>query len=59
MDNIPAHKLAVIEPLIPAAGANVLNVSPYSPDFNQIKLWWSQRNFFYIRFHQQLPRLLT
>ncbi|WP_445305480.1 hypothetical protein [Microcoleus sp. Pol7_B1] len=56
---MPAHKLAVIEPLIPAAGANVLNVSPYSPDFNQIKLWWSQRNFFYIRFHQQLPRLLT
>ena len=39
---IPAHKLAVIEPLIQAAGATVLNLSPYSPDFNPIELWWSQ-----------------
>lgn len=28
MDNLPAHKLAVIEPLIQAAGASVLNLSP-------------------------------
>jgi len=32
MDNLPAHKLALIEPLIQSAGASVLNLSPYSPD---------------------------
>jgi len=42
MDNLPAHKLALIEPLIQSAGASVLNLSPYSPDFNPIELWWSQ-----------------
>jgi len=46
MDNLPAHKLALIEPLIQSAGASVLNLSPYSPDFNPIELWWSQLNFF-------------
>jgi transposase len=39
MDNLPAHKLAAIAPLIQAVGANVLNLSPYSPDFNPIELW--------------------
>jgi hypothetical protein len=34
MDNLPAHKLAAIEPLIESAGATILNLSPYSPDFN-------------------------
>ena len=47
MDNLPAHKLAVIEPLIQAAGASVLNLSPYSPDFNPIELWWSQLKAFW------------
>ena len=28
MDNPPAHKLAVIEPFIKAAGGSVLNLSP-------------------------------
>jgi len=42
MDNLPAHKLAVMEPLMQVGGATVLNLSPYSPDFNPIKLWWSQ-----------------
>jgi transposase len=39
MDNLPPHKLAVIEPLMQAAGATVLNLSPYPPDFNPIELW--------------------
>ena len=42
MDNLPAHKLATIEPLIQAAGASVLNLSPYSPDFNPIELYFSK-----------------
>jgi hypothetical protein len=36
IDNLPAHKIALIEPLIKAVGAKVLNLSPYSPDFNPI-----------------------
>ena len=39
IDNLPAHKIALIEPLIKAVGAKVLNLSPYSPDFNPIELW--------------------
>jgi len=35
--------LAVIEPLIQTETAKrILNLSPYSPDFNPIELWWSQ-----------------
>jgi putative transposase len=47
MDNLPAHKLASIVPMIEACGASVICLSPYSPDFNPIELWWSQLNFFY------------
>jgi transposase len=50
MDNLPAHKLASIEPLIKAVGASVLNLSPYSPDFNPIELWWSQLKAFLRQF---------
>ena len=38
MDNLPAHKLASIEHRIESVGAKVLNLSPYSPDFNPIEL---------------------
>jgi transposase len=41
IDNLPDHKIALIEPLIKAVGAKVLNLSRYSPDFNPIELWWS------------------
>ncbi len=50
MDNLPAHKLASILPLIREAGADVLNLSPYSPDFNPIELWWSQLKSFLRQF---------
>ncbi len=50
MDNLPAHKLAVIEPLIQSVGASLLNLSPYSPDFNPIELWWSQLKAFLRQF---------
>lgn len=42
MDNVPAHKISSIETLIQLTGANVLYLSPYSPDFNPIEHWWSQ-----------------
>ncbi len=50
MDNLPAHKIAAIEPLLKAVGAKVLNLSPYSPDFNPIELWWSQLKAFLRQF---------
>jgi transposase len=46
MDNLPAHKPDVIVPLIEAAGAKVLLLSPYSPEFNPIEHWWSQLKTF-------------
>jgi transposase len=50
MDNLPAHKIASIQPLIKAVGASVLNLSPYSPDFNPIEHWWSQLKAFLRQF---------
>ena len=50
MDNLPAHKIDAIKPMIQAVGANVLNLSPYSPDFNPIELWWSQLKSFLRQF---------
>jgi transposase len=55
MDNLPAHKLGNIEPLIQAAGASLLNLSPPNPDFNPIELWYRNSSFLYVSFHQQLP----
>jgi len=50
MDNLPTHKLASIVPMIEAYGASVICLSPYSPDFFPIELWWSQRKSFLRRF---------
>ena len=33
-------------PMINAVGASVICLSPYSPDFNPIELWWSQLKSF-------------
>ena len=46
MDNLPAHKLASIKPMIESVGASIICLSPYSPDFNPIELWWSQLKSF-------------
>ena len=58
MDNLPAHELAVIEPLIQGAGASVLNLSPYSPDFNPIELWWSQLKAFLRKFSPTTTKMV-
>jgi transposase len=42
MDNLPAHKVAAIAPLIEGVGARILYLSPYSPEFNPIEHGWSQ-----------------
>lgn len=46
MDNLPAHKVKEITPLIQSVGASVIYQSPYSPDFNPIEHWWSQLKAF-------------
>jgi transposase len=42
MDNLTAHKRPLIKRLIEAAGATVLYLPPYSPDFNPIEMIWSK-----------------
>jgi transposase len=37
MDNLPAHKVAGVREAIAAAGARLLYLPPYSPDFNPIE----------------------
>lgn len=38
MDNLPAHKITGIREAIEAAGATLLYLPPYSPDFNPIEM---------------------
>ena len=38
MDNLPAHKSPQVDRLIESAGARVLRLPPYSPDFNPIEM---------------------
>ncbi len=42
MDNLGAHKVAGIQELIAAAGARVMYLPPYSPDFNPMEKCWSK-----------------
>lgn len=58
MDNLSAHKLASIAPMIETVGASILCLSPYSPDFNPIELWWSQLKSFLRRFTPTTPKMI-
>jgi len=42
MDNLPAHKVAGVREIIKAAGAELLYLPPYSPDFNPIEMAFSK-----------------
>jgi transposase len=42
MDNLPGHKLPGVRERIEAAGATLLYLPPYSPDFNPIEMIWSK-----------------
>jgi putative transposase len=50
MDNLPAHKVDSITSMIESVGASILYLSPYSPDFNPIELWWLQLKSLFIQF---------
>ena len=42
MDNLPAHKVAGVRDAIAAAGAMLLYLPPYSPDFNPIEMLFAK-----------------
>ena len=42
MDNLPAHKVDGVRDAIEAAGASLLYLLPYSPDFNPIEKAFSK-----------------
>ena len=42
MDNLSPHKAAAVRVAIEAAGASLLYLPPYSPDFNPIEPMWSK-----------------
>ena len=42
MDNLSSHKIKGVQRLIEKAGAEVLYLSPYSPDLNPIEKAWSK-----------------
>ena len=42
MDNLPAHKVAGIQTAIEAAGASLLYLPPYNPDFNPFEMAFSK-----------------
>lgn len=58
MDNLPAHQGDTIRSLITAAGASILELSPYSPEFNPIEHWWSQLKAFLRQFTPTTPQLV-
>lgn len=42
MDNLPAHKITGVREAIEKAGARLLFLPPYSPDFNPIEMAFSK-----------------
>jgi len=42
MDNLSAHKVNGVQKLIEQAGAEILYLPPYSPDFNPIEKAWAK-----------------
>lgn len=46
MDNLRSHKVSGVREAIESAGAFVLYLPPYSPDFNPIEMLWSKLKAF-------------
>ena len=42
MDNLPAHKVSGVRTAIEEAGARLIYLPPYSPDFNPIEMAFSK-----------------
>ncbi len=44
--------------MIEAVGASIINLSPYSPDFNPIELWLSQVKYFLGKFSRITTKVI-
>jgi len=51
--------MAPIAPMIEAIGASIINLSPYSPDFNFNELGWFQLKCFLRIFYNEIIDTLT
>ncbi len=59
LDNLPAHKSAQVDQLVEAAGARVLRLPPYSPDFNPIEMAISKvKSLLRKEAAREVPRLI-
>ena len=58
MDNLSAHKMTLIEPMISRVCARVIYLSPYSPHFNPIEMWWLQLKSFLRSFTPKNPAMI-
>ena len=54
----PDHKIDEVTPIIESVGARVINLSPYSPDFNPIEHWWSQLKAFIRTFSPKTTKMV-
>ena len=63
MDNFSSHKVAGIQEAIEAAGAHLVYLSPYSPDFSPIENCWSKMKEFLrsiaARTYEDLDKAIT
>jgi transposase len=42
LDRLTSHRIPVLRTLVETAGAKLMHLPPYSPDFNPIELAWSK-----------------
>ena len=58
MDNLSCHKVKGVKEAIEEAGASVLYLPPYSPDFNPIEMMWSKIKALLHNWKTDTPELL-
>ena len=58
MDNLSCHKVKGVKEAIEEAGASVLYLPPYSPDFNPIEMTWSKMKTLLRNWKTDTPELL-
>lgn len=63
MDNLPAHKVALVRQLLETVGARLVYLSPYSPEFSPIENCWSKIKEYLrsqaVRTYQALDQAIT
>lgn len=59
LDNLSSHKDAIARASILAAGAQILDLPPYSPDLNPIEMMWSKIKAFLRKAKARTTKQLT